>query len=413
MRATSDARLLLLPGAMAGRGAPQPQRLASGGVDPTRKRKLRLVVALTAAVLLAAALIYTSFSASTEAEQAEPSSSRARSYELTGKVVNGSISHRGDQLRFRVRDRDGTASVPGHLHGHRARPVPRRARGDRLGRARARHVRGRARLARHEVPVEVHQGRAVQLTMAGVGSACLAVALLTAAYAVGASLYGARTGRREWVTSGRRAIYCIAGLLRDRLRAARGRPSCARTSRSRWWPRAPRPTRRPSTRSPRCGRRRTGSLLLWATLLSLFLERGAVPDPPLAARDRAVRDRRARRDRRLLPAADGRLGEPVRHAREPAGRGRGPQPAAAPPGDDDPPADALHGLRRLLDPVRVRHRRADHAPHRRRLDPRHAPLRADRLDLPRHRHHARRAVVVHRARLGRLLGAGTRWRTRR
>ena len=48
--------------------------------------------------------------------------------------------------------------------------------------------------------------------MAGVGSACLVVALLTAAYAVGASLYGVRAGRREWVTSGRRAIYCIAAL---------------------------------------------------------------------------------------------------------------------------------------------------------------------------------------------------------
>src|SRR5215207_8461904 len=48
--------------------------------------------------------------------------------------------------------------------------------------------------------------------MAGVGSACLVVALLTAVYAVGASLYGARSGRREWVTSGRRAIYCIAAL---------------------------------------------------------------------------------------------------------------------------------------------------------------------------------------------------------
>ena len=48
--------------------------------------------------------------------------------------------------------------------------------------------------------------------MAGVGSACLAVALLTAAYAVAASLYGARTRQRAWVTSGRRAIYCIAGL---------------------------------------------------------------------------------------------------------------------------------------------------------------------------------------------------------
>jgi cytochrome c-type biogenesis protein CcmF len=48
--------------------------------------------------------------------------------------------------------------------------------------------------------------------VAGVGSACLVVALLTALYAIGASIYGARSGRREWVTSVRRAIYCLAGL---------------------------------------------------------------------------------------------------------------------------------------------------------------------------------------------------------
>ncbi len=48
--------------------------------------------------------------------------------------------------------------------------------------------------------------------MAGVGSACLTVALLTAVYAVAASIYGARTGSRRWVTSGRRAIYCLAAL---------------------------------------------------------------------------------------------------------------------------------------------------------------------------------------------------------
>jgi cytochrome c-type biogenesis protein CcmF len=48
--------------------------------------------------------------------------------------------------------------------------------------------------------------------VADVGSACLAIALLTALYAVGASVYGARSGKREWVTSGRRAIYCLAGL---------------------------------------------------------------------------------------------------------------------------------------------------------------------------------------------------------
>ena len=80
-------------------------------MDPSRKRKLRLAVALGAAVCLAAALIYTSFSAASEA--AKPSDLKpGRSYEVTGKVVNGSIHRSGDQLDFRMRDRDGTASVP-------------------------------------------------------------------------------------------------------------------------------------------------------------------------------------------------------------------------------------------------------------------------------------------------------------
>ena len=38
-------------------------------MDPHRKRTIRLVVALGVAVLLAGALIYTSFSAATEAQQ--------------------------------------------------------------------------------------------------------------------------------------------------------------------------------------------------------------------------------------------------------------------------------------------------------------------------------------------------------
>jgi cytochrome c-type biogenesis protein CcmE len=80
-------------------------------MDPARKRKIRLAVALGVALFLAAALVYTSFSASTEASkpsQIEP----GRSYELTGRVVNGSISRDGEELRFRIRDRDGAASVP-------------------------------------------------------------------------------------------------------------------------------------------------------------------------------------------------------------------------------------------------------------------------------------------------------------
>jgi cytochrome c-type biogenesis protein CcmE len=80
-------------------------------MDPSRKRRLRLVVTLSAALLLVAALLYTSFSASTEASK--PSQVRpGRSYEVTGKVVAGSVSHAGDELLFRIRDRDGTGSVP-------------------------------------------------------------------------------------------------------------------------------------------------------------------------------------------------------------------------------------------------------------------------------------------------------------
>jgi cytochrome c-type biogenesis protein CcmE len=80
-------------------------------MDPARKRKLRLAVALGAAVALAGALVYTSFSGATEASQ--PSEVKpGRSYELTGKVVKGSVERERQELRFRLRDRDGPDSVP-------------------------------------------------------------------------------------------------------------------------------------------------------------------------------------------------------------------------------------------------------------------------------------------------------------
>jgi cytochrome c-type biogenesis protein CcmE len=84
-------------------------------MDPSRKRRIRLVVALTAALLLAGALAYTSFSASSAAVQPSrllASADVSRTYQLTGRVVDGSISHRGDATLFRVRDRNGRASVP-------------------------------------------------------------------------------------------------------------------------------------------------------------------------------------------------------------------------------------------------------------------------------------------------------------
>ncbi|MFL5835360.1 MAG: cytochrome c maturation protein CcmE [Solirubrobacteraceae bacterium] len=84
-------------------------------MDPSRKRKIRLVVALGAALLLAGALAYTSFSASSEAKTPSQLASGAqpgRSYELTGKVAAGSVHHDGGALFFRVRDRSGNTSVP-------------------------------------------------------------------------------------------------------------------------------------------------------------------------------------------------------------------------------------------------------------------------------------------------------------
>jgi cytochrome c-type biogenesis protein CcmE len=78
-------------------------------MDPSRKRKVRLVVALCAALLLAGALIYTSFSDSTEAKAPSQIAGQRSSgpYEITGKVVNGSVHHQGSRLLFNVRDRSG------------------------------------------------------------------------------------------------------------------------------------------------------------------------------------------------------------------------------------------------------------------------------------------------------------------
>lgn len=78
-----------------------------------RKRQIRLAAALGAAVLLAGALVYTSFSASTEAKSPSTllTANPDRSYDLTGKVAEGSV-RRGRALRFAIRDRDGSTRVP-------------------------------------------------------------------------------------------------------------------------------------------------------------------------------------------------------------------------------------------------------------------------------------------------------------
>lgn len=99
-------------------------------MDPQRKRTFRLVTALSVAVLLAVALIYTSFSASTEAKEPSQLLSAAPgvSYEMSGRVVPGSIRQQGDGIVFEVRDRDGkgktlpvtyTGAIPDPFRGGR------------------------------------------------------------------------------------------------------------------------------------------------------------------------------------------------------------------------------------------------------------------------------------------------------
>ena len=122
-------------------------------MDPSRKRKIRLVVALSAAVLLATALIVVSFSAGTS--QLLPSEALAQKpddeFELGGTVVDGSLSERNDTLEFAIKDPNGSAQIPVVYSG--AVPDPFREGREVLvtGRARGRAVRRQRH--DHEVPV--------------------------------------------------------------------------------------------------------------------------------------------------------------------------------------------------------------------------------------------------------------------
>src|SRR4051794_41402706 len=105
--------------------------------------------------------------------------------------------------------------------------------------------------------------------MASIGAACLIVALVTAAYSTGAALYGARSGKRQYVVSARRAIYALAGLLllcMLLLEAAFVRSDFSFSLVQRY----------SSTDTPLFYKltamwsSQEGSLLLWATLLSVY-----------------------------------------------------------------------------------------------------------------------------------------------
>jgi len=93
------------------------------------RKTLRAAIALGLAVLLASALAWTSFTASSQA--VAPSAlardgKSGRSYQLTGKVLPG--YHRaGDVLLFRVRDRSGPSAQSVLIRYSGAVPDPFRA----------------------------------------------------------------------------------------------------------------------------------------------------------------------------------------------------------------------------------------------------------------------------------------------
>jgi cytochrome c-type biogenesis protein CcmE len=83
-------------------------------VEPSKKRKIRLGVALSVAVLLAVALIYVSFNAASNT--AEPTqimaASPGQNFEMNATVVAGTIKHKGETIDFEVEDRDGGNPMP-------------------------------------------------------------------------------------------------------------------------------------------------------------------------------------------------------------------------------------------------------------------------------------------------------------
>lgn len=83
-------------------------------MDPNRKRAIRLTVALTAALLLASALIYVSFSAGRDELTASQLLQKAKpggQYILAGTVENGSIRRVGEVTDFRVLSPDRRVAV--------------------------------------------------------------------------------------------------------------------------------------------------------------------------------------------------------------------------------------------------------------------------------------------------------------
>jgi cytochrome c-type biogenesis protein CcmE len=84
-------------------------------MDPSRKRAIRLGVALTAALLLATALIYVSFNSGQDELSASQLLQKAKpggKYILAGTVENGSIKYEGGTTKFSVLSPNRKVAVP-------------------------------------------------------------------------------------------------------------------------------------------------------------------------------------------------------------------------------------------------------------------------------------------------------------
>src|SRR5262245_37438594 len=194
--------------------------------------------------------------------------------------------------------------------------------------------------------------------MSDIGAVSLRLALLLAAAGLGASVYAGLQRREDWTRVAARSVGVVFALVTAAIAAlfvcfARHDYQIAYVAEH-------------SARSMPLQYRlaalwggQAGSLLLWLWMLSAY-SAAAVWFHRARAAARALGVRGAARERDLLPGPARRDQRSVREAPARTRRVRrcGPEPAAPAPGDDDPPADALHGAHRVRGAVRVRVRGA-------------------------------------------------------
>ena len=242
--------------------------------------------------------------------------------------------------------------------------------------------------------------------MALTGRALLILGLMVCLYGAGASLYGARTGQREWVDSGRRSVYTLAALMTFAfviLEAAFLRSDFSFNV----------VAGHSSTTTPTFYKltapwsSQEGSLLLWVWLLSLWSS--------------LVLFLTRRRVREIAPYATAVLlgfgaffsslavfyANPFATTANPPAEGAGLDPLLLHPSMMIHPPMLYSGYTLLTIPFAF----AIGALITGRLgvgvDRGDAPVRAGGMAVPRHRDPARRPLVLHGARMGRVLGVGS------